>query len=377
MRIAYQPSLSFFLSIVFGLCLAFPVAAEARTPAEGDAGDEIDNNPGIDQRLTNGMHVIVTGVGARVYAQNDGGSGVLIVIDGDVLQFDMGPLTVDRMAEAGVHPNAVDYLFISHLHMDHISDFVRFISLNTTTGGNARVLGPLGTSAMADGANRMLTADSGMLSRLTTMSADYVVEELTKGGVVVETEKFTVTVAPTAHFDIRGPHSFAYRVDSDYGSVVVSGDTVPSLNVVELAKGADLLVHEAVFDRSMLPEKELSNETLAGLTDYGRDLVRRPQPTLSDRIRDFGFGHTEISEAAKVAAAAEVDTLVIYHRPPFAATQSEMRLARTWGLAPTQTDPRLIAEFLAAAKEHFDGTVILGTPLLEFEFSKAAKPASQ
>ena len=40
--------------------------------------------------------------------------------------------------------------------------------------------------------------------------------------------------------------AFAYRFDTDDGSIVFSGDTGRSENLVKLAKGADILVHEVI-----------------------------------------------------------------------------------------------------------------------------------
>ena len=322
---------------------------------------------GIAEPYRQGMHVILTGVGARFSIQNEGGSGVLVIVDGEVLQFDMGPMTVDRLAQIGIHPKAVDYLFISHLHMDHISDFPRFISIHKHTGGTAEVFGPRGASHMAKGADMLLKADNAMMRRMTNLDLGYEVTELNEGGIVLNTDAVTVTARTVPHFDILGPHSFAYRVDSEYGSVVISGDTVPSLNMVELAKGADLLIHEAVHDAAALPEPDHSDEALSQLTPYGREIIRRPQIKLADGARATGFGHSEVSEVAKVAQRANVKKLVLYHRPPFAATRSERDLARLWGLPPTLTDPAMETKFLASAALHFDGPVVLGMPLAVFE----------
>ena len=354
----------------------FGVDASAEQPVRrlADASQEGPRD-GLDARFQQGMHVVLTGVGARFSIQEEGGSGVLVIVDGEVLQFDMGPMTVDRLAQVGVHPKAVDHLFISHLHMDHISDFPRFISIHKHTGGQVRVYGPAGTRNMTQGADQFLSFDNDMMSRMTTLSLAYPVTDLTKSGVVLSTEKTTVTAAQTAHLDIPGPYSFAYRVDSEYGSVVISGDTVPSLNVVDLAKGADLLIHEAVFDESMYPPPDRSDGALAQLTPYGREIVRRPTIKLADGARTDGFGHSEISEVAKVADKAGVGKLVLYHRPPVAATQAERDLVDLWGLSKTQADPALIAAFLAAASNNFDGPIVMGMPLTVFEIVDTDKKA--
>ena len=40
--------------------------------------------------------------------------------------------------------------------------------------------------------------------------------------------------------------SYAYRFNSDHGSVVISGDTTLSPNLLELADGCDVLLHEVI-----------------------------------------------------------------------------------------------------------------------------------
>jgi ribonuclease BN (tRNA processing enzyme) len=65
-------------------------------------------------------------------------------------------------------------------------------------------------------------------------------------GLVIETESFKVTATETPHISSWEMKSLGYRVDSRYGSVAVSGDTAPAKNMVELARGADLLIHECV-----------------------------------------------------------------------------------------------------------------------------------
>src|SRR6266576_2162418 len=67
--------------------------------------------------------------------------------------------------------------------------------------------------------------------------------------VVVETSAYRVTAAEVRHLNLLGfQHAdWAYRVDSEYGSVAYSGDTVPCTEMVELARGVDVLVHEATF----------------------------------------------------------------------------------------------------------------------------------
>lgn len=319
-----------------------------------------------------GMHVILTGVGTRFSIQDEGGSGVAVVIDGEVLQFDMGPMTVHRLAKIGINPGAVKHLFFSHLHMDHIVELPEFISLNKFFDGTAHVYGPPNTVNVVEGAKGLLSFDIHALKWKYGPKLDIPVTEIDRSGVVLETDGYRVTAVQTPHIQLPGPNSFAYRVDTQYGSVVVSGDTAPSPNVVDLAKGADLLVHEVMPDPSMIPS--VIEDALKKLDEATRKKLLRGPDTLADGLREGQprwNGHSAASEVGKIAQAAGVKKLVLYHRPMFAATAEEFDLAtRVWNL-PEESIPYTIkTEVLVAVRKYFDGPVVMGDPLMLFRIGK-------
>lgn len=91
--------------------------------------------------------------------------------------------------------------------------------------------------------------------------------------------------------------AFAYRIDSRYGSVVVSGDTAYSENCIRLARGADLLLHEVI--------------DLPGI------LATFPDGPTRDGIEvHLRESHTPYSVVGKVAAKAGVGALVLHHIVP-------------------------------------------------------------
>lgn len=105
----------------------------------------------------------------------------------------------------------------------------------------------------------------------------------------------TVTATLTQHAPVFP--AFAFRFDTPTGSVVFSGDTGPCDNVVRLAQGADVLVHE-VIDLEALLEKfhNLPN---------------------ADRVRaQLGRSHTSVHAVGSIAARAGVGTLVLSHIVP-------------------------------------------------------------
>jgi ribonuclease BN (tRNA processing enzyme) len=96
--------------------------------------------------------------------------------------------------------------------------------------------------------------------------------------------------------------SFAFRFDTPDGAVVFSGDTGPSDNLIRLARGADVLVHE-VCDAAWI-------ERLIGPA---------PRPPAAEGLfQHLVKAHTTIEDVGRVADAARVRTLVLTHLiPPF------------------------------------------------------------
>ncbi|MDQ3353053.1 MAG: MBL fold metallo-hydrolase [Actinomycetota bacterium] len=123
--------------------------------------------------------------------------------------------------------------------------------------------------------------------------------------------------------------AFAYRFDTDQGSIVISGDTTPSPNLVTLARGADILVHE-VF------------------TDKTSDLFADDEDDWEARRRQHHLvsSHTPLSQVGAVAAEAGVRRLVLTHFIPGYDEVPDER-------------------WVKGAGADFDGEVVVGHDLLE------------
>jgi len=151
--------------------------------------------------------------------------------------------------------------------------------------------------------------------------------DLAAPGKVYEDERVTVTAALVDHPPMSP--AFAYRFDTADRSIVISGDTKYSRNLVELAKGADVLVHEALYPEAI--DRLVSNV--------------RNAPDLKRSILSH---HTSAEEVGRVAAEASVKLLVLSHLIP--AEDSELT-EQMW---------------LAAVARHFSGPAVVGTDLASF-----------
>jgi len=195
-----------------------------------------------------GITVTVLGSGTCVPSLQRSSCSVLMQIGTRHLLFDSGPGTMRRLLETGTTIFDLDYLCYSHFHPDHSAELVPLIFATKYPDGNRRQL-PLTIIA-----GRGLT---DFFAGLKTVYGPWI--ELAPGLLkFVEfdnTEKdtkvfdeFTMESAPVDH----NPESIAYRITSaDGSSVVYSGDTDFSENLIELANGADILICESAMPDSL------------------------------------------------------------------------------------------------------------------------------
>jgi ribonuclease BN (tRNA processing enzyme) len=129
---------------------------------------------------------------------------------------------------------------------------------------------------------------------------DLVSCEFRDDGIVLKDDRVTVTAARVEHPPIRD--AYAYRFDGEGFSVVISGDTRPSKNLVRLAQGADVLVHEVLI---------LDDEAIVAA-------LGKPK---GDPLVDHVLGsHTRFRDVGRIAAEAGVATPVLSHFVPGDAT---------------------------------------------------------
>src|SRR5438067_1417536 len=119
--------------------------------------------------------------------------------------------------------------------------------------------------------------------------------EISQAGPVMQDERVKVTAAVVDHPPVTP--ALAFRFDCPDRAIVFSGDTNKSDNLIRLAKGADVLVHEALY-----------------LPAVDRLVARVPNAvTLKKHIID---SHTAVEDVGRVATAAGVTTLVLSHLVP-------------------------------------------------------------
>jgi len=199
---------------------------------------------------TNGNEFIITilGSGTCVPSLKRGPCSVLMEIGSHKLLFDSGPGTMRRLLEAGFTIFDISFIFYSHLHPDHTGEFVPFLFATKYPDQNRRktaltIIAGNGFSNFFSGLENVY----GEWIQLETSMMD-LIELNNNSRDLMRFDNFIVHSIPVEHNE----ESLAFRIEYNDGrSVVYSGDTDFSENLIELSKDADLLICESSMPDNM------------------------------------------------------------------------------------------------------------------------------
>jgi ribonuclease BN (tRNA processing enzyme) len=269
----------------------------------------------------------------------------VVLAGGQPYLVDCGYGTVRGLVQAGLRLTDVANVFVSHLHNDHTADLAALLSLKWTGGQTnpqpVAVWGPPGSKAMVDGAIAFFKGDADI--RTIDEGRPVKPESIFKGHdmsaakitEVFKDERVTVQAVENTHFPDRAREkmtyrSFAYRFNAPDRSIVFSGDTAYSPALIELARGADVFVCEAV---SMASRQQQLAAAQRGNGGNGESIARHVLET-----------HTSTEEVGRMAAEAKVKTVVLYH---------------VIG-GPGQRGGSIEDAFVPDVRKYFSGPVIVG-----------------
>lgn len=178
------------------------------------------------------------------------GPSILVQAGRQKLLFDCGRGATIRLAQLGMLLGEVSNVFLTHLHSDHVIGLPDLFLTGWGAQGRKtplRVWGPAGTSEMMDYMQKAFDFDIRIRRDVDEkFPREGIMVSTTdiKQGTVFQQDGVTVTAFLVDHRPVEP--AFGYRVDFGGRSVVMSGDTRFSENLIEFAKGADLLIHEAI-----------------------------------------------------------------------------------------------------------------------------------
>jgi ribonuclease Z len=203
------------------------------------------------------MYVRLLGTAGPSLGYGQAEAGMLVVAGPEVLLFDCGHGVPDRLFQ--LNRISVSKVFLSHLHSDHTEGLAElwmnwdaWYSRGTTPlsvwGPGRDVDQPAGTADLTSHLASAWATDThirrDVVEHLPGSAIQMQTTEIQSEGVVYQSNGVTVSAFLVDHGPVKP--AFGYRIDYQGHSVVFSGDTRPSDNLVQHAKGADLLVHEVI-----------------------------------------------------------------------------------------------------------------------------------
>ena len=255
----------------------------------------------------------------------------LVMVNDTPIVIDCGMGVSRQLVAAGVPIPSIKYIFISHHHSDHNLEYGNLFYNAWAAGLSTPIhsFGPKGIEAMTrtywelnkfDVETRI--EDEGRPDPRPLLIA----KDITDDGVVLQTPDVKVTAFRTPHPPIVD--NFAYKLETPDGVIVFSSDTAYNPKLAEFAKGADVLVHEAMY----LP----AVDRLVIKTKNGA--------TLKKHLLD---SHTSTEDVGRIAAAAGVKALVLSHFVP--------------GDDPDVSDD----DWTRDVKKNFSGRIIVAKDLMQ------------
>ncbi len=292
--------------------------------------------------LPDGLHVALCGTGSPLPSPTRAGPCNVVIAGTHIFVVDSGEGGARTITLMGLPAGRIEGLFLTHFHSDHIDGMGPLMLARWTSGTNTTPLpvhGPTGVEQVVAGFNTAYLIDNSYrtghhgpaIAPPTGAGGTAIAFALPEDGkgdtvVVLEENGLKITAIRVDHGPVKP--AVGYRFDYKGRSVVISGDTSKSPALIAAAKGADLLVHEALQPRLM-------KMMTAGLAAKG-------QKNMAQITRDILNYHTTPEEAADVAKAAGVKELVLTH------------------IVPSIPSKFFNPAFLGDAAAHFGGPLIVG-----------------
>ena len=255
------------------------------------------------------LRVILVGTaGGPTFSADRLGITTLIVAGPEKLLFDCGRGMTTGMSRMGINPVDVTKVFLTHLHSDHIIALPELYLYPWASQGRSvplHVWGPNGTRSMMEHLQKAFAFDIHIRRDVDEKFSPEGIKAIAtdiQQGVVYQANGVKVTAFLVDHGPVKP--AFGYRIDYQGHSVVLSGDTKPSDNLVKFSQGVDVLIHEVGRSKQDPALSGPANERVPG-----GFATRQQARTIADH-------HTDGLEAGQVFQRVQPKLAVFSHANP-------------------------------------------------------------
>jgi ribonuclease Z len=282
------------------------------------------------------FRVTLLGTGAPPPSLERFGPSTLVEVGGEKFIFDAGRGAMQRLHQLGIPFGEITGLFLTHHHSDHVVGFPDL----WLTGWIGRpwgkravplpVWGPEGTKQMMEHLPKAFHVDIRVRSKSYPAEGVKLVAGEISEGRVLEKDGIKVSAFKVDHGGEELP-AFGYRIDYRGRAAVLSGDTTFNENLIEHARGVDLLVHEVTAVAGSAAEN-------------------------AAQLKRIGSNHTTTEQAGEVFERAEPKLAVYNHLLLFGSATP--------------------ADLIPATRRKYAGPLVIGEDLLQIEIADGvhAKP---
>ena len=229
----------------------------------------------------------------------------VMLSNGAAYVLDCGMGVTNQYARTGIPFHALKSIFITHHHADHNIEYGPLLIVGWIQGLplDVRAFGPPPLKQMTEDFMRAYKqtvdfwAEDFHMKPLTSVN----VQEISAAGPVTQDDNVKVSAILVEHPPVKP--ALGYRFDFKDRSIAFSGDTAPLEAVAEMAKGADVLVHETMY--------------VPAVETYIRGQISEGRPVKFDAfMAHMKADHTPSEEVGRIAQEAGVKTLVLSHLTP-------------------------------------------------------------